>query len=64
MPEVKNKPRVPRNPESEASASVTPETYEAVRARAYELYLERGGEHGRDVEDWSRAEEEIVRSQS
>jgi hypothetical protein len=26
---------------------------------AYELYLQRGGEHGKDVEDWVRAEKEL-----
>ena len=24
-----------------------------------ELYLQRGGEHGKDVEDWVRAEKEL-----
>ncbi len=33
---------------------------ELVERRAYELYLERGGEDGRDLEDWVRAEEEIT----
>jgi hypothetical protein len=27
-----------------------------VAQRAYELYLERGGSHGSDVEDWLKAE--------
>lgn len=30
-----------------------------VRARAYELFQERGGENGHDAEDWLRAEDEI-----
>ena len=30
-----------------------------IRARAYELYQQRGGEDGHDAEDWLRAEEEI-----
>lgn len=30
-----------------------------IACRAYELYLQRGGGHGRDVEDWVRAEEEL-----
>jgi len=30
-----------------------------VAARAYELYLERGGGHGRDVEDWLEAERQV-----
>ena len=33
---------------------------EQIAARAYEIYLERGGEHGHDVEDWVRAEHEIL----
>lgn len=32
---------------------------EAVARRAYELFLARGGAHGRDVEDWLRAEREL-----
>jgi len=30
-----------------------------VAERAYELYLARGGEHGHDLEDWVRAEQEL-----
>jgi len=26
---------------------------------AQELYVRRGGEHGKDVEDWARAEKEL-----
>ena len=33
---------------------------EAIRARAYELYIERGEEDGHDLEDWFRAEEEVT----
>ena len=32
---------------------------EAIRRRAYELYLERGGAPGRDVDDWLQAEQEL-----
>ena len=32
---------------------------EEIARRAHELYLQRGGEHGKDVEDWVRAEEEL-----
>lgn len=31
----------------------------ALRRRAYELFLERGRENGRDVEEWLRAEDEL-----
>jgi hypothetical protein len=33
---------------------------DAIRKRAYELYTERGGDNGDDVQDWVRAEKEIV----
>ena len=32
---------------------------EEIARRAHELYLERGCEHGKDVEDWVRAEKEL-----
>jgi hypothetical protein len=32
---------------------------DSVAKRAYERYLERGSEHGRDQEDWFEAEREI-----
>ena len=32
---------------------------EEIARRAHELYLQRGGEHGKDVEDWLRAEREL-----
>jgi ribosomal protein L7/L12 len=34
-------------------------TREQVAARAYERFLERGGEHGHDLEDWLAAEAEL-----
>ena len=35
-------------------------TREEVARRAHELYVQRGGGHGRDVEDWVRAERELT----
>ncbi len=32
---------------------------EEIRRRAFEIYLERGGEQGRDLEDWLQAEREL-----
>jgi hypothetical protein len=32
-----------------------------IRERAYELYESRGCEHGQDVQDWLRAEQEILK---
>ena len=33
---------------------------EAIAARAYQLFLQRGGEHGRELDDWLTAERELV----
>ncbi|MEW6213538.1 MAG: DUF2934 domain-containing protein [Acidobacteriota bacterium] len=35
-----------------------------VSIRAYELFTGRGGEHGRDIDDWLRAEQEVFASLS
>ena len=32
---------------------------EEIARRSDQLYLQRGGEHGKDVEDWVRAEKEL-----
>jgi hypothetical protein len=32
---------------------------EEISRLAYDLYLRRGGEHGRAVEDWVRAQKEL-----
>lgn len=37
----------------------TPVVEEAVRTRAYYLFLERGGRSGHELDDWLRAESEI-----
>src|SRR5215207_6711962 len=34
-------------------------THEEIAGRAYQLYEARGGEHGRDLEDWFQAEREL-----
>ena len=35
-------------------------TEDIIRVHAYQLYEERGCEHGHDLEDWLRAEAEIL----
>lgn len=34
-----------------------------VQRRAYELYVRRGGGHGRDLEDWLEAERQLRRQE-
>ena len=36
----------------------------AIRHRAYELYVQRGMAHGHDVDDWLKAEAELVHGHS
>ena len=35
-------------------------TSEEVARRAYELFVSRGGEHGRDLDDWLEAERQVT----
>ena len=41
-----------------------PMLVQAIRHRAYELYLQRGMAHGHDVDDWLQAEAELVHGHS
>ena len=43
-----------------SSAHLTQEQAEAIRLKAYELYLQRGCQHGNDVEDWKTAEAMVL----
>lgn len=45
-----------RNAVIEGNATID---IDAVRQRAYELYEERGGQHGLHEDDWYRAEQEV-----
>ena len=40
--------------------SVSTDSQEAIRSRAYSIYEQRGREHGHDLDDWLIAEAEIV----
>jgi hypothetical protein len=33
---------------------------EEIELRAYQIYVERGGAHGQDMEDWLQAERELL----
>jgi hypothetical protein len=41
-------------------AAKTAPTHEEIALRAYEIYLERGGAPGNALEDWTRAENELM----
>lgn len=42
------------------SSPIGPEIQEQIKARAYELYEQRGRQHGLHQEDWKRAEAEVL----
>ena len=48
----------------EQDRSWRPAREQNIRHRAYEIYLERGGEPGHDLEDWLQAEREFTTAQS
>ncbi len=43
----------------ETTDALNSPTTEQIQQRAYEIYLERGGEDGNDTEDWLQAEREL-----
>ena len=45
-----------RQPSTDVVGVASPD---AVAVRAYELFQARGGEPGRDLDDWLRAEQEL-----
>jgi hypothetical protein len=45
-------------PEGDTPSPVAPSP-EAIAARAYELYLARGGADGKDIDDWLKAEKDL-----
>jgi hypothetical protein len=40
--------------------SVSTDSQEAIRSRAYSIYEQRGREHGHDLDDWLIAEAELA----
>jgi len=45
-------------------AAKTPPTREEIALRAYQIYQERGGSPGHELEDWTRAERELMGKRS
>jgi hypothetical protein len=60
-------PKAPKNPATRKTPArairAVPRTakpsHDLIAKRAYELFLERGGEHGHDEEDWLTAERQL-----
>ena len=65
MSMIRNKETRPQHEQEQGAAELGRETApendrERVAQRAYELYLERGGVDGRDMDDWLSAERELT----
>jgi hypothetical protein len=54
------KARTPHRPQGEIGPSIETKVEERIRQRAHEIYLQRGGKDGSAMEDWLRAEQEIL----
>jgi len=48
---------------AENQTEPTPEILEQIRARAHELFEQRGREEGHDLDDWLQAEAEVTKQQ-
>jgi hypothetical protein len=57
-----DKPTEQSSPENQPQATAGTPTREEIEVRAYEIFVERGGTHGLDMEDWLQAERELVDS--
>ena len=55
-----NKPTEKSSSESQPQTASEAPTREEIELRAYQIYAERDGAHGQDVEDWLKAERELV----
>lgn len=55
---TENAAKSPNPPEPDAP------TNEEIRARAYQIHLERGSPHGYDLDDWLEAERELKEKQA
>jgi Protein of unknown function (DUF2934) len=51
-----------KTPTSVQRENPVPNVEDEIRRRAYELYEQRGREDGHDVDDWLRAEEEVMQT--
>jgi hypothetical protein len=49
----------PIQPHAGAPSANRAPNHDEIRRRAYEIYVERGGHSGRELDDWLQAESEI-----
>jgi hypothetical protein len=49
--------------EDQLSQDSQPTSQESIRQRAHEIYLQRGGQDGSELDDWLQAEREVLGQQ-
>lgn len=62
MPEIKIEKTTEPETHSPLLLAALQEITDAIRLRAYQNYLQHGATHGRDQDDWLRAERDIILS--
>ena len=60
IPEASHVPQASSESKIQPQANKHSSLEEQIRYRAHELYLQRGGAHGSDMDDWLQAEAEIL----
>lgn len=55
-----NKPTEKSSSQTQPQTASGASTREEIELRAYQIYVERGGAHGQDVDDWLQAERELL----
>jgi hypothetical protein len=61
---MKGQPTTPTMVKAENQTEPTPEILEQIRARAHELFEQRGREEGHDLDDWLQAEAEVTQQRA
>ncbi len=56
-----NKPTEKSSARSEPQTAEGHPTREEIELRAHQIYVERGGAHGQNVNDWLKAERELLK---
>ena len=60
MPTTKKTKPAPRPSTPRRQRTPGVPTEHDIASRAYQLFIERGGEHGRDLDDWLSAKRELL----
>ncbi len=61
---MRNMMKSPAPAARKSGAAKSAPTQEEIALRAYQIYLERGGAPGNELEDWTRAERELLKKGS